>query len=397
MRTIPLRHSFVQTLMAVTLVAVGCGDDTTNTGGSPSTGGSGSGGDPSTGGSPSTGGNGPTAGEGPMGGNPTPVIDNCADVESNKNCAAPDPIACECGGCPLDVCADDSGFNDCVCPSCAADSFCLTEFCTDDGLCDPFAEGCLCTDCADHPSCASGWLEDCTNGSDDNGNGTVDCEDVQCASLAACVQPACDAAVAAVIGANAGDTTGGTTLITNSCQDDPASPESVYTFTPAADGFLSITLASTADLGFAVRTDCIDAATQATCVDANAGGTDEAGAVGIEAGTDITIIVKGFTAADVGTFTLTLAAGAVGGCIDDGVCSAAAGEACTCADCVTAAVCGACDGNATCDAADACTCASCDADAFCTDTANCTDDDFCDQFLEGCQCADCAAVPNCVD
>jgi hypothetical protein len=46
---------------------------------------------------------------------------------------------------------------------------------------------------------------------------------------------------------------------------------------------------------------------------------------------------------------------------------------------------------------EACTCDSCDTDMFCTDPANCTDDGFCNQFVEGCQCADCTNVPNCAN
>jgi hypothetical protein len=36
-------------------------------------------------------------------------------------------------------------------------------------------------------------------------------------------------------------------------------------------------------------------------------------------------------------------------------------------------------------------------DSFCTDPMNCTDDGFCNQFLEGCQCADCTNVANCTN
>ena len=42
-----------------------------------------------------------------------------------------------------------------------------------------------------------------------------------------------------------------------------------------------------------------------------------------------------------------------------------------------------------------CVCGVCAADAFCSDPMNCTDDGSCDPFNEGCQCADCAAHPEC--
>ena len=454
MRTISLRSSFVQTMLATALVAVGCGDDTSNTGGNNNTGGSG-GENPTTGGNPPVGGE----GEGGQGGNSNPVIE-CVDVESAAPdpCSAADPDACICAGCDLTECTDGATFNDCICASCAADSFCLNpDNCMLDGACDPYNEGCLCADCADHPSCASGWIEDCTNDADDNGNGLVDCADVQCASqpacledcgngtdddgngatdcddsqcfddptceedcvnttddngnglidcldavycseAATCVAPVCADTTAAVLGANNGDTTGGTNALNSNCSN-PGTPETVYTFTPATTGFMSITLAAAADdLGFSVRSDCADIETELICADAVLAGEDEIGVIEVVAAEPVTIIVNGFEATDEGPFTLTLAVAADGACIDDGVCSAELGEGCACTDCADQAVCGACDATpASCDQADACTCASCDADAFCTDPDNCTDDGFCDQFLEGCQCDDCGAVPNCID
>lgn len=332
MRTIPLRSSFMQALVAVSIIAIGCGDSGTGpTGGSTPAGGNGGEG-PTSGG----GGNPPIGGMGD-GGSPTPVI-SCSDVENSDSCSAPDPIACECAGCELDVCADEGGgFNDCVCPTCNADPFCTNPAsCMDDGACDPFNEGCLCADCADHPSCATGWLEICDNDADDNGNGTVDCEDVQCASapncqeicdndtddngngdvdcddagcadFPACVAPACTTPLVAVLGPNTGDTTGGTTLLNSSCAN-PGVAERVYTFIPATTGELTITLASPDDdLGFSVRTACDDIETEVVCADAELAGTDETATVDVTAATPITIIVQGFATTDEGPYTLTLA------------------------------------------------------------------------------------------
>jgi len=202
----------------------------------------------------------------------------------------------------------------------------------------------------------------------------------------------------AIIGANAGDTTSGTALINTACGADPGTNEKVFSFTPATTGYLSITLASPSDdQGFAVRTDCADIATEIACVDDVAAGTDELGFVEVVAATPLTIIVNAFTTTDSGPFTLTLAAAAAGACLDDGICSAAVGEGCSCTDCAEAPVCGFCDDTpASCDTTDACTCSACDADAFCIDAGNCLNDGFCDQFNEGCVCADCAAVPNCL-
>ena len=349
----------------------------------------------------------------------------CVDVtDPALECPAPDQAACECAGCALPECGTKDGFNDCVCSTCADDAFCSNPAnCTDDGECDPFNEGCVCADCAAHPACVGqieicdngmddngngltdcddlpfcaadpGCAEDCDNATDDNGNGLVDCADVDyCTGDPACVAAACMMPTTLMLGATTGDTTGGTTLLDSSCQG-PGAPEEVYTFTPAVTGFLSIDLTTMEDLGVYVRTTCVDSMTEIGCVDATT--ADEHLAVPITSGVPITVVVDGFDDMQLGAYTITLAAAATGGCIDDSVCDAAAGEACTCADCAGTAVCGACDMDAMCENNDACTCAECNMDAFCTDPLNCTDDGFCDQFLEGCQCADCAGlVPNC--
>jgi hypothetical protein len=46
---------------------------------------------------------------------------------------------------------------------------------------------------------------------------------------------------------------------------------------------------------------------------------------------------------------------------------------------------------------DDCVCSDCDNDLFCSDPANCTNDGFCNAFVEGCVCADCATHPECLD
>ncbi len=383
-------------LLVVGAFAVNCGDDT---------GSGGSGGEPGT--TSATTGSGTTKSSAAvtvtsvasssstgMGGSADVA---CVDVtDPDLECPMPNAQLCECAGCMLPECATDEGFNDCVCANCATDSFCSNPAnCNMDAVCDPYNEGCVCPDCAEHPSCLA-QVEDCENGMDDNGNGDVDCDDAYCANEPVCVQPACDDATAIVEGDTTGDNTAGTDLINSSCQM-AGGKEVVYTYTPTADGFLTITLNSAADLGVHVRTDCADSMTQVACADAQGGGTAEVATVPVTNAMPITIIVDGYTPTDVGMYTINLVFTAEGGCLDNMICSAAAGEACTCADCAMSPTCGFCDATPNdCSAQnDACTCPDCDADMFCTDPANCTDDGFCDQFIEGCQCADCTAVPNC--
>jgi hypothetical protein len=356
------------------------------------------------------------------------VVENCTggvdeDGDGDVDCADSDcDTSPNCGYCTMDAqCTVDDA---CTCLECAADSYCSDPGnCNNDGLCDEFNEGCVCGDCAGVMNC-QGQGEDCGNATDDNGNGLVDCADTAfCGNDAACAEdcgnalddngnglvdcadafycatsPVCLAPLCAVatplVSPQAGDTTGAPDNFTGPCQTGGAG-ELLYTYTAAADGFVSLTLSSATDQGIFVRSDCTDDGSTLGCADAAAGGTDEVLSFGVTMGTTYTIFVDGYAAGEEGPFTLSLEFAAVGQCLDDGTCSAAAGEDCACNDCAGTAICGACDNDAMCEASDACTCDECDADAFCMNPANCVDDGFCDQYNEGCVCADCTGVPNC--
>ncbi|MCA9636758.1 MAG: hypothetical protein KC420_12085 [Myxococcales bacterium] len=69
-----------------------------------------------------------------------------------SSCTVGDPSTCTCAGCVLDgMCTLE---DDCVCGECAGDAFCGdVANCANDGLCDPYNEGCACADCASHPQC----------------------------------------------------------------------------------------------------------------------------------------------------------------------------------------------------------------------------------------------------
>jgi hypothetical protein len=82
-------------------------------------------------------------------------------------------------------------------------------------------------------------------------------------------------------------------------------------------------------------------------------------------------------------------------CVDDGNCDFS--EDCTCKDCQGTAFCGACMADGMCTTDDACTCQDCWADSICGDPTGCLDDGKCDEFYEGCQCADCKSVANCAN
>ena len=57
-----------------------------------------------------------------------------------------------CGGCMDDgACTQEDA---CTCADCDTDDFCANPAqCTDDGICDQFNEGCVCTDCVAVPNC----------------------------------------------------------------------------------------------------------------------------------------------------------------------------------------------------------------------------------------------------
>jgi Zn-dependent metalloprotease len=117
---------------------------------------------------------------------------------------------------------------------------------------------CADADCAADPACTSTPAEDCSNGVDDDGDGAVDCADPDCAGDPACVATAdgdeCVDAIIALLGANPVNTVGAT----NSTElSDPAQCSGTflggffqdiwYSFTPASDGLLTLSLCNSVD------------------------------------------------------------------------------------------------------------------------------------------------------
>ncbi len=82
-------------------------------------------------------------------------------------------------------------------------------------------------------------------------------------------------------------------------------------------------------------------------------------------------------------------------CVDDGMCAFVT-EDCSCADCMTTALCvpDQCADDGVCTLDDSCTCDDCsDAKAECPGACNL--DGTCESFYEGCDCADCTEEANC--
>lgn len=81
----------------------------------------------------------------------------CTNISQLPDCSFPNQTLCICQGCDPIFCTDPifgDPISDCVCPSCWNDPDCSgSKYCVNDGLCDPFGEGCDCVDCYDHPAC----------------------------------------------------------------------------------------------------------------------------------------------------------------------------------------------------------------------------------------------------
>lgn len=151
------------------------------------------------------------------------------------------------------------------------------------------------------PVCGNGTLEGsegCDDGNSANGDGcSSTCTpefDVLCANTDALI-----------LGDNNGDNTSGASGFVDTCQPN-AGTTSLYTYTPAADGVLTLIVNSDADLGVWVASDCADLAmTELGCADSKLGGNAETLQLAVTGGQALTIGVTGYTSADVGAFTLS--------------------------------------------------------------------------------------------
>lgn len=143
----------------------------------------------------------------------------------------------------------------------------------------------------------------CDDAQDNDGDTFTDCDDLDCVAFPACdVTSFCSAATTLGGMATMGNTTAGSTAFTGSCTGGGAH-EVLYTFTPPSDGVLSLDLATTVDLGLYVRTTCGSSQTELACVDDSV--TAESLDVGVTSGVPVTVFVDGYSATDMGAYTLT--------------------------------------------------------------------------------------------
>jgi cysteine-rich repeat protein len=233
----------------------------------------------------------------------------CSVIENGFEC----PVAGQaCVELLDEVCSggideDQDGLIDCADPNCVADPACVV--------------------CGDG---AVDGAEICDDGNAAGGDGcAADCLTVEPGFVCdvpgeACVslQAICDAALAAVVGDTTGDTTGADNLFIGpaggvfaDCPFDGVGgdAEVLFSFTPAADANLVLTLVSDTDLGVYVRTTCVDDTTVIGCADeafpGEPGGneTTENTTIAVTGGVPLTLFVDAFDAASNGPFTLTIA------------------------------------------------------------------------------------------
>jgi hypothetical protein len=185
-------------------------------------------------------------------------------------------------------CRDIGGQKACL-PACTLNTECTSNICN-----------------LDTGNCAQ-TAENCTNGMDDDGDGFVDCEDLDCKTTCAPqVTMACLAPTAA-LASNMSDTTAGSNLFAGSCTGS-GSHEKIYSITPGVlgdTGTLSLVLTSATDQGVYVRSTCGDGTTELGCADLQSGGNDEHLEVDVKGGVPVTLFVDGFAPGGEGPFTLT--------------------------------------------------------------------------------------------
>lgn len=153
--------------------------------------------------------------------------------------------------------------------------------------------------CASHPG-NCGPQEQCDNGTDDDADGLVDCEDPGCAGHPVCTCPingrlGCDATLATT------NSVGASTVDTYSCSQYPLTgPEAVYSFTPNEDGQVTVRVTGlTADVDLVI-TDGSSGSCEpdATCWSSSNGGTtDESVTFDAFGGVTYTAVVDGYDGA----------------------------------------------------------------------------------------------------
>lgn len=150
--------------------------------------------------------------------------------------------------------------------------------------------------------------EQCNDGQDNDLDGTIDCQDANCAANCAnaCADPD------GLFQSTSGSTTGHSNTSDGTCQLFPVAgppggggPDVVYRAVTATAGVLTLTLFSDVDLGLFVQTTCGDINTEIGCADDFFGpGSTETLSGTLPANQELFIFVGGFDASQSGPYIL---------------------------------------------------------------------------------------------
>jgi hypothetical protein len=155
----------------------------------------------------------------------------------------------------------------------------------------------------------------CTDATDNNDDGLVDCEDPDCVADAACasIGLACTAPPA-LAATQMGNTTAGSNdfvgnLPSSLCElGGNGANELLYSYTSPGLGVLRLELSSATDQGVYVRSDCDTFGSLVACGERKSGGTNELLFAGVQPAQALTVFVDGDTnsaATSAGDYTLT--------------------------------------------------------------------------------------------
>ena len=149
-------------------------------------------------------------------------------------------------------------------------------------------------------TCGSPGVELCANGYDDDGDGAVDCADIDCAGTGSCINP--DACATARVLPGFRPAFGDTSDARNdgasrTCNPDGTAPDEVYSWTAPRSGiFCMSSEGSSFDTVLRVESTCGDPATELACNDDAVGLQSEVEFEAAE-GTTVSVWVDGFNAA----------------------------------------------------------------------------------------------------
>ena len=164
--------------------------------------------------------------------------------------------------------------------------------------CDP-PDGVTCSESCTH------LPELCGDGFDNDGNGSVDCDDPACAGDPVCPLITLCAGAPVFQFSTSSDTLAGTNDFAGSCAGAGAK-ERIHAYIPPGDGLASVKLTPAVDLALYARSTCHDAATELACSSVAGEKSFESFGVPVKGGKPLYLFVDGPAPASAGAYTLSV-------------------------------------------------------------------------------------------